>query len=625
MFTLFITELKRHRALTAGAAALHLAMLYYVYTLGRSVLTIPGVVLWLLSCIGVSAGFGVFQMALYKRDNDWVHLLHRPLRPQQIFLALLLAGWCLLLAALVLPLGAITLIMDGNALYGIEWRHYQMVPYASATAMIAYCCGCFAILSPSRLGLLAISMATPMAIINMGSAIWIKALVLLVWSFALAQSAFKPDLQQAPRKVRTLLMTELPIQYGCLWLIVLATTLMLALDNYMSGSDPSRNPPAGTENFVWLMPAKEVMQLALDNSSHEDSAFLRQQVLLGETLYVEPPDNYSYPQRNQMPRLDTALQLSDAEKNIVWQFSHGNMLFEGRDGNSRALVGYAGPDGFHPPSALPPSRFSSVPWTSANQYIISDDDIYRVNWDDGELHHRYHKDSDDRFANALTLSEHVAAQLSDKALYFFSSAELANTEIALHPKAVLQLPPNENTGLRRIFVLPLVDGYLVSVFSDHMPFDMATDLALINNARLELYWLRGGAEPELISRMALPSSLEGWFIYKELVLAPGMRLLTDLAWGLHDHRGPRYTLPLLYVDFERNILLITALVCLFSAGLTATLLRRSRVPLGIRLFWIVGNGITGFAGLLSFFFGYYWRRDQLMITYVPHVDSAKQE
>src|SRR5688572_9527479 len=137
MFKLFVIELKRHRLLASGVAVLHIMALYYLYTMGRSVLVMPGVVLWLLLCIGMSAGFAVFQMALYKRDNDWIYLLHRPLRPQQVFLALLLSGWCVVLVATALPLLVITLVMDGNALFGIEWRHYQMIPYAMFTAMIA--------------------------------------------------------------------------------------------------------------------------------------------------------------------------------------------------------------------------------------------------------------------------------------------------------------------------------------------------------------------------------------------------------------------------------------------------------------------------------------------------------
>lgn len=625
MFQLFTTELKRHRLLATGVAVLHIMALYYLYTIGRSMLVMPGAVLWLLVCIGMSAGFGVFQMALYKRDNDWVYLVHRPLRAQQVFLALALAGWCIVLVATALPLLTITLIMDSNALFGVEWRHYQMIPYSMFTALIGYHCGCFAMLGASRLSLLAISMATPMVIINMGSAIWIKALLLLVWSLALARSAFKPDLQQAPRKAGTLLLTELPIQYGCLWIIVLGTTLMLALDNYISGDDPSRNPPPGTENFVWLMPPNEAMRFALDNSSSKDNDFLRQQLLLGEATYIEPPDNRSYPNRHQMPRLDVSLLLNDAEENIAWQFSHDSMLFEGRKANTGELMGYLGADGFHAPDTSPPSRFATVPWTSANQYIISDHDIYQVDWEEGKVHHRYHKEGSDRFSNALTLGEHVAAQLSNEALYLFSTAELADPEIDLNPKASLQLGPGENTGLRRIGVLPLIDGYLVSVFSDHMPFDMASDLALIDSARLELFRLHSDGEAELISRTTMPSSLDAWFIYKELVLSPGMRLFTDLVWGLHDHRGPRYTLPLFYVHLRPTVLAIAALVCVFSAGLTALLLRRSHAPLPIRLFWIIGNGLTGFAGLLSFFIGYYWRRqDQLMIAPTQLTD-AKQE
>jgi hypothetical protein len=589
--------------------------LYYLYTLGRSALNQPVMLLWLFACIALSAGFGVFQISLYRRDNDWLYLLHRPLSSQQVFLALILAGCCVALVITLVPLLLIVLVMDANPLFGIESRHYRALPYALLTALCSYFCGCFALLSSNRLGFFALSMTTALVMINIGGALWSAALLLALWGFLLARVAFKPDLSRPPRNIGTLLLTELPIQYGCLWLIVLTATLFQGGSNYISGKDPARNPPPGTDYYVRALPPKEVMQLALDHSSHADAEFLRQQVALGAAENIGGPSFNSYPKRHQMPRLDEALVLNDVERNVTWHFSHDSMLFEGHESNTAAFMGWLGPDGFQDAASSPPAaRFTSVPWTSANEYILGDHDIYQIAWDAGELHHRYHNTDGNRFNNSLMISEDTASLFADHALYLFSSAELRDATVALRPRAVLPLPAIRDADLRRVAILPLVDGYLVSALLDLTSYNIAQDFALIGRAHLQLFRLRQDHHPELLSDTPLPTFLGDVFRYRELVLAPGMRLFTDLMWGLRNHKSAEMMLPLLYVQFPLRVWLATAFVMLSSAGITAALLRRSALPLRIRLFWIVANGITGYAGLLSFFFGYYWKRqDELMI------------
>ena len=71
-----------------------------------------------------------------------------------------------------------------------------------------------------------------------------------------------------------------------------------------------------------------------------------------------------------------------------------------------------------------------------------------------------------------------------------------------------------------------------------------------------------------------------------------------------------------------KIYLASALVALLSAGITARMLRHSTLAPHVRLFWIIGNALSGFAGLLSFLFGYYWKRGDFLSAQPGRAASA---
>src|SRR5688572_29371146 len=125
MVNLFKTEVLRHLNWVLILAVAHFLMLYYMFSLGSSFTYGEGSVFWLLATAIFAGIFGVFQMKLHKRSNDWVYLLHRPLPPAKIHIALTLAGGVLLILALVFPAVAMLVIMHIDGHLGTELRHYQ--------------------------------------------------------------------------------------------------------------------------------------------------------------------------------------------------------------------------------------------------------------------------------------------------------------------------------------------------------------------------------------------------------------------------------------------------------------------------------------------------------------------
>jgi hypothetical protein len=624
MFNLFKIELLRYRTLALGVTLLNLAALYYLYTRGESVLGRLVHTMWMLYCIGLSAGFAILQMSLHRRDNYWIYLLHRPLPAKQIFTALLSAGIGICLLVMIVPLTVMIVVMDVDQLRGIEARHYQAIISASTTVLTAYGCGCFAALSANRLGFLALSLSFAFMILPGNDAWLISGILLTAWGLLLARVSFQEDLSKPSNRLSTLLLTELPIQYGCLWLIMVTMAALFSVNEYFAGEDPSRNTQAGTDYDVRFRQPKELMLHALEQTTHADANFLRQQVNLGEAMVVGSVGFYSYPQRHQLPMVDSALGMADPSGLVFWQFSHSMMLFEGRKQSDASLTGWLGPDGFVAATEpLPATRFDSVPWVTEPTFILSDDDIYQVDWDAQHLYHRYHSTDDDRFNNSLTVGEDVTTLFSDQSLYLFSSAELRDPTIKLEPKAIMEVSPSDHPDLHRLAVLPLIDGYLVSALLHMTPTTVAPDFAQVGKTHLQLVRLRQQHSPELISDIKLNPSLSDWFVYKEFVLAPGIRLFTDLVWGLRMHKEPERTLPLLYVEFPTKVWLLTGIFSALSSATAAWLLRRVLAPTKVKIFWIVLCAINGVAALLSFVFGYYWwRRYELQAATVVVTKSV---
>lgn len=613
MLNLFKTEILHFRNWVIGFAVFYFLVLYYPYSAGVVFFQWPVSNMVLLGQVVIGASFGVIQMKLHKRPNEWLYLLHRPLSPKKIFVAITLAGCCLLLAAVTLPALILVMAMDVDSRLLVEFRHYLFPLYTCGLLLTAYFCGCLSVLSPNRLAFIAIALCAFIiaAFLNFNSAILVNSVVTLAWACCLAYQSFKPDLARNFQRVRQLLLSELGIQFGILWGLGLVINIYFSVT--IDENSPTRAPAPGTDYYAFQLSPRERIIYALENSSHSEAAFLSQQTLLGEITPVRNPLRFSHPVRYQLPQYDNQLLLVDEDNKVNWSFSHNAMVFEGKSGTTGEFSGWLGSNGFHDElqSAEP---FSSVPWVTGNAYIIDDSRIFHLDWDTRILKQRFASDDGARFTDSLAVADNMTTLLSEKFLYVFATPEFIDQNRPLKPMAKVEIPAADNADMRTIDVLELIDGFLVSALVDRTATAVGNDFARINRARLQVTRVRQGKENDMVASLGLPTSFSGFFLYNTLVVSPGMRSLTDLYFGLARQKHMESILPLFARRFPGEIYAQMLVLCMVSAGVVAWLLRRSALPARIKAFWIVLTCFTGIAGLISFLLGTYWgKADQLKI------------
>ncbi|MES2624614.1 MAG: hypothetical protein V4628_05020 [Pseudomonadota bacterium] len=622
MTNLFKTEVLRHLHWILILTFAHFFILYYIFSLGSSFTSGEAAIIWMMAILLLASMFGVLQMKLHKRNNDWVYLLHRPLQPAKIHIALTLAGSALLLLALLLPALLMLVVLQIDGGFGTELRHYQFPVLGATVALTAYGVGQYAVLGASRLAFFALVLMVIFIYQPFGdSERLVTHGLLMIWALVIAHIAFKPDLGRQPTNPAKLLIVELPIIFGCY--MVFAMTFGLYVLSQRNSSSLFGNPAPDSFGRMTLLNNREQLRFALDNSDHPDADFLAQQATLGEIIAITTPQRLSYPRRSQLPLRDGKLGLTDSETNTRWWFSHSTMLYVGRDIASNAHTGWLAPDGFHAAEdGIPAERFSSVPLATTKDYLVDDHSIYQIDWQDHRLAQRFTITGDERFSDSLFMSEDLVTIFSDQHLFIFSMPDLLDINIPLTPRAVLEVSStvdDGNPGLGGIHVMELINGYLVLAFVDAPSSSNVPEFVVQGKAKLQVWRVVPGMAGELIANVPLGSSYSELSQYADLVLAPGARILADAFWGMKLRQSAERTFPVLYATLPLWVMIATLGVCVLSAALTAWLLRNSRLPASVRNFWIVICALTGLPGLLAFLGGHYWRgRESLKLPLHPH-------
>src|SRR5690606_6130287 len=125
MSDLFKGELLRFRLWATAAAAINLVVLgflsrmvdmaqqpIFVYQIFAAVYAVAGILL------------GLYQMGSYRKPNQWLNLLHRPLHRLRIAGALTGAGAFLLFVAVALPIALVALYQDTMTAPVVDLRHW---------------------------------------------------------------------------------------------------------------------------------------------------------------------------------------------------------------------------------------------------------------------------------------------------------------------------------------------------------------------------------------------------------------------------------------------------------------------------------------------------------------------
>ena len=131
MIDLLKGELLRFRLWAGIAAFLNIAVLGFLSRM-VDLAQQPLVVYQVFAAVYAVAGIllGLYQMGSYRKPNQWLNLLHRPLHRLRIAGALTGAGALLLLLAVAVPIALVALYQDTMTARVVDLRHW-MLPVAA--------------------------------------------------------------------------------------------------------------------------------------------------------------------------------------------------------------------------------------------------------------------------------------------------------------------------------------------------------------------------------------------------------------------------------------------------------------------------------------------------------------
>jgi hypothetical protein len=618
MYNMFKTEFLKYRNRALIGMVVHLGLLAFMMIATVNLNARPTYNLWLVACIAASALFGILQMNAHKKTNQWIYLIQRPLAPWKIGSSLLAAGCLHIIIALVLPFVLYQGVRSLGEASFIELRHFTQLQQVVPAMLVFYVYACFSALYPHGLKFLGFTMAmvciTNLAGMHVELAL---AMVGLIASYCF-YFWFKPDLETGASSPAFIVLSELPVQFGLFWLVLMFHAMVFQVGGSVLRTAPYYSDAHdSTESLRSFAADSDVLLAGLQGLPPDDARFYRQQIQLGELYRVPHPLPGAYPERNQRPSLDESLALLEPETGNRWYFMHSDMLFKGVDSRSGEVVAWLGPDGFATDRASVTRPFTAVPWTVENRFIVDARRVIQIDWENRRVHEKLNLDHvedaapGEYFKISLGIFENFATILSSTHLYILRTTQLNDTAQAARVDARVPLPMPDRLQTTQMDVMELIDGYLVGILVGANINELEGKFVSYERTGLFLYRSGGTGGDMLVNSRMLPSGYTPSQIYEGFVLAPGFRLLSDLVFGVIANNTAEEALPLRYHRFPLPVILLALLSMLGSALTVARLLRPLNVANSARITWVLVSGFAGLIGLACFYFGSY--RASLML------------
>lgn len=294
MNDLFKGELLRFRLWTAVAAILNVVVLGFLSSM-VDMAQQPLLVYQVFGAVYgvVGALLGMYQMGTYRKPNQWLNLLHRPLHRWQIAGALSGASATLLLLATALPIALVALYQETMTARVVDLRHWLLPLAAWLIAVSSYVAGAYAMVSNRRYsfaafllpGLLVYAQASGVAMLGVQFA-------LIAFLAAMLAVAFKPDTSAPPRNPAAVLAIALPVQLGAYFLVwMLGYGVEVAWT--VTGTHPLNmpTPPKGGYTEAERADGKTMLLLGIERSREPEAALWREQIALSEVYTTHPLRN----------------------------------------------------------------------------------------------------------------------------------------------------------------------------------------------------------------------------------------------------------------------------------------------------------------------------------------------
>jgi hypothetical protein len=456
MLDLFKAELRRFRLWALVAFLLHAGLIAFYGRL-TDLLQQPPAVVQAVTAVYALIGLllGLYQMGGYRRPNRWLNLIHRPVDPRRIGLALTGAGLVLLLVAIVLPMLLMLLVQDLLSARVVDLRHWLLPLAALLISLAAYFGGAYAILGTRRYAPLVLILPVMLAFteaVGLG-AIAVQLLVAL-WLGYLVTTVFKPDLSQIPDRPAALAATAFPVIMAIYLVLLTAGGLAFQLGWIMLGTHPlNSNAPAG--GFVQASRAEgaDLIAAGLAGRSDPQARLWREQVHISDSFKIQPGFD-QLPVRGELTNT-VPIEFDDSERGVHWTFSHDSMRFEGR----RSLDGgrYESSLGLGESNA----PFQRPPVSVGDGTMLDAGSIDQFDPETARIMQRIAVPAGETIAAAPVPVGESLALLTDKALYIYDAQVLTSGDREFPARQ--RVPLGGQIGnLERIDLIELLDGYLVS-------------------------------------------------------------------------------------------------------------------------------------------------------------------
>ena len=597
MIDLFMGELLRFRLWAVVAAAINLAVLGFM-TRMVDMAQQPLLVYQIFGMVYAVAGIllGMYQMGTYRKPNQWLNLLHRPLHRLRIAGALTGAGALLLLLAVALPIAAVATYQETITARVVDLRHWMLPLAAWLIAVSGYLAGAYAMVGNRRYSFAAFllpnlflyAQAAGVAMLGVQCAVIVFLVVLLA-------IAFKPDPAAPSRNPAAVFAVALPVQVGAyflLWMLGFGVELGWTV----SGTHPlnTPEPPKGGHVEADRAEGKDMLLIGIEGSRDPGAALWREQIALSDVHTSYPLRNL--PTRNSLTN-PAPMEFTDGDSNIRWVFSHDRMRFVGYGALDKRARGELGVGEAQAAFPAPTMGFGAV-------YLANAHAAYQFDGEQRRVFERIRLPRGEVMASPPEPAGDNILVLSDRAAYFYPGREAINGLDLLHP--LMRVPlPGPIGHLSRMDTIELLDGYLISY-----TYTWGVWSGELQQPYQQVVHVDGNGKAREVARRAITLDLPMAYSTRVWWLSPVLRTLCLGAKDLFAANDPLAATP---EPVPQRIVWLALACCLLSLiGAVWLSGRQAHSPRG-RWAWVALCGVVGLPALASLWL-LYPRRETLAVA-----------
>lgn len=565
MKPLLTSELLRFRSAALAGAAAHVVILGIVgtfsdlFTASEEKLGIGLVCYALLGLL-----LGVYQVGSYRRLGSFSYLIHRPLAPARILLALTGAAALLLTFVAGLPLLLAAIVVPTDA------RNLLVAPLVLGICLCFHLIGVFLVLNPSRARFAALLIPAAFLYPQLSPAATFLAIFgTLFWLWILASAAFKPDLSTHLDRPLPIAALALPVQAALLPALSLSLLSVYSFGVAISEVGWRNIPAFGWNDYfpedtfqrVEYLEAREALSSGLHRAGLPEA-------FDAESAFELSARRLEAQRRGQLLVHDRHQALADDAHGLLFTFSHDLMLFTGRVTRTGQPAGWLGPAG-RAETILPRARFEEVPEVVDGRFLVSPRRIHAVSAR-LTVTQRFEAPAGETIVAALLpeTGTEPTAILTDHALHL------------LAPRGVAIPFEGDVRNLSRAIAARYEDETLVSfVFGKESERDGAVARQTLGRVDCEGRYRQ-------LADLPLRQGPPAWTRHRNFLVAPLLTFASEAALRKPLSRPPA------------SLWVVAILVALISSALTLLVARRRQLPSAWA--WSAAALLTGFPGFLTF-------------------------